>query len=151
MQQMFVGRSKRAELIGLFLATLELIKQFQIRAVQDSQGGEIRLELVPEQDKVDDAAVGPAVWTDPKTGKMQYEWPSEEIRQQVEQRSKNRAERLSNRQFGHDDDDVIILDGDDYEPDAASGDMPYEGDMEGEMEGDEELQNDSQDDQPLDE
>jgi len=128
LQQIFIGRNIRTELIGLFLATLELVKQFQIRILQDAAGGEIQLELVPEDEKIDDAAVKTPDWTDPETGQVQYEWPSEQVRQAYEKRSQRRADRLSSRRFDEADDDEVIIIDDDYEPDAAGGDIPFEDD-----------------------
>lgn len=45
LQEMFVGRSSRGEKIGLFLATLELVRQSKITIAQDDASGQIRLEL----------------------------------------------------------------------------------------------------------
>jgi len=50
----FAGRS-RSEMIGLFLAMLELIRQRKIRAQQDSISGEIVIAAVPEGE-IDPAA-----------------------------------------------------------------------------------------------
>ena len=56
LQDLFVGRSSKSEMIGLFLATLELIRQKKIAVeqIQDAGGGlgEIKIRLrddVPEQ------------------------------------------------------------------------------------------------------
>ena len=117
LQQIFVGRNIRTELIGLFMATLELVKQFEIRVVQDPAGGDIKLELIPEDEKIDDAATEPADWKDPETGQVQYEWPSEQVRLAYEQRSQRRANRLTSRNFDEaDDDDVILIDDIGYQP-----------------------------------
>ena len=47
LQQVFIGRRNRSELIGLFLATLELVRQRKVRVKQGEPGGEIGLELRP--------------------------------------------------------------------------------------------------------
>lgn len=52
LNELFVGRSSKSEMIGLFLATLELIRQKKIAVEQDDVLGEIRIRLredVPEQ------------------------------------------------------------------------------------------------------
>lgn len=52
LQTLFAGRTKKTELIGLFLATLELIRQKKVTLEQTDLQGEIRLALVegaPEQ------------------------------------------------------------------------------------------------------
>jgi len=54
LRQLCEGRSNRSELIGLFLATLELVRQRRVAVAQDDQEGaapgEVRLILRPAQD-----------------------------------------------------------------------------------------------------
>ena len=45
LQELFVGRTKKSEMIGLFLATLELIRQKKIAVDQTETLGEIRIKL----------------------------------------------------------------------------------------------------------
>jgi segregation and condensation protein A len=46
LQELFLGRNSKSEMIGLFLATLELIRQKKIAVEQDAAGaGDIRLRL----------------------------------------------------------------------------------------------------------
>src|SRR5690606_38996706 len=52
LQEVFVGRRTRAEMIGLFLATLELTRQRKVKVTQDKTTGLIRIELRPEQEQV---------------------------------------------------------------------------------------------------
>ncbi len=48
LQQLFLGRTRKTELIGLFLATLELIRQRKILVEQTDPLGDIRLLLRDE-------------------------------------------------------------------------------------------------------
>ena len=66
LQEMFVGRTNRGEKIGLFLATLELVRQSKIRFVQDSIDHQIQLTL--RQDETDNTTDpdSPTVETDDK-------------------------------------------------------------------------------------
>ncbi|MBI1335869.1 MAG: hypothetical protein GC164_02775 [Phycisphaera sp.] len=104
LQQVFVGRKTRVEMIGLFLAVLELTRQRKIKVVQDKVGGEIRLELVnasaePETtDKPD--------WRNPQTGEVEYDWPSEEARKRAERRAQLRLARARGQQVDDDEDDA---------------------------------------------
>jgi segregation and condensation protein A len=45
LQELFLGRTKKSEMIGLFLATLELIRQKKIAVDQTEALGEIRIKL----------------------------------------------------------------------------------------------------------
>jgi segregation and condensation protein A len=45
LQELFVGRTRKSEMIGLFLATLELIRQKKITIQQNETLGEVRLVL----------------------------------------------------------------------------------------------------------
>ena len=94
LKEIFEGRSNRSEMIGLFLATLELVRQrlvvvVQEEAVKDAQpGANIRLVLVPEEDRQpindDDEQAE-------RSGEVQYEWPDEESRLRFERRERLRA------------------------------------------------------------
>ncbi len=100
LQQIFVGRSTQSELIGLFLATLELVRQKLVRVRQSRPGEEIRLELIPEneQSKVEHQDE-PADWRNPETGEIEYDWPDPDAKARSEKRAKLRAERLAKREF----------------------------------------------------
>lgn len=115
LQKIFVGRTNRAELIGLFLATLELVRQKRVRVVQDRIGGEISLELSPEGDRLGAGDDVEHDWRDPETGEIQYDWPSEEARIRAARRAKLRATRAAKGRFGQTDeleDEIIDVDGD---------------------------------------
>lgn len=96
LQAMFVGRKKRTDLIGLFLATLELVRQRQLLVRQDHTTGVIQLELRPQVDPEHDELQSDSVdrWRDPKTGQVDYEWPSDEARQRAAARMSRRLERI---------------------------------------------------------
>ena len=92
--QLLVGRRSRSEMIGLFLATLELVRQRRVAVRQAEVAGEIRLELRPASDREDlDESDDQADtdWRDPETGEVQYDWPDETTRLRAEKRAKLRA------------------------------------------------------------
>ena len=99
LQQIFVGRSSRGEMVGLFLAVLELVRARRVRVEQGSVAGDIRLAMRPEEDHLDPAGLTPdqtdaeaTDWRDPETGEMQYDWPDEASRLRAERRAKRRAQ-----------------------------------------------------------
>lgn len=111
LQEIFVGRRGRSEMIGLFLATLELVNQKKVKVKQDRIKGEIFLVLPTEEDiKLNDPDRQPD-WRDPETGEVEYAWPNEEVRQRAERRAAIRAKRRFAKP-GEDveEDDVIDLD-----------------------------------------
>ena len=113
LQQIFVGRQSRSEMIGLFLATLELVRQRRVRVLQDAPGGEIRLELGAEQERPEEER--PADWKNPRTGEIEYDWPSEQARKAAERRAKLRAAYAAKRARGEEtpDEEIIDVDGED--------------------------------------
>ncbi len=96
LQDIFVGRS-RSEAVGLFLATLELVRQKRVIVVQDPEGGEICLEVREEDEDYDPDAI--VDWKDPETGEIQYDWPTEESRKRAARRDKIRATRARNEKL----------------------------------------------------
>ncbi|MBU0641396.1 MAG: segregation/condensation protein A [Planctomycetes bacterium] len=56
---LFAGRTNRAEIVGLFLALLELVRQTRVRAEQDASFGVIYLFLLVEVE--DERTVPPAI------------------------------------------------------------------------------------------
>ncbi len=95
--QIFEGRASRGELVGLFLAMLELVRQRRVRVIQDRDADEIRLELRPDSDHLDPSAMqadtAATDWRDPKTGEVQYDWPDEPSRLRAQRRADLRAQR----------------------------------------------------------
>jgi segregation and condensation protein A len=59
-RQVFAGREKRSEIVGLFLAVLELIRQKRLVVQQDKLFGEIYLFLRKEEEEREEDAAAPA-------------------------------------------------------------------------------------------
>lgn len=93
--KIFEGRTKRSEMIGLFLATLELAKQRKVKVVQDEATGELALERRADAEQLDLVARDDRAtdWRDPHTGEMQYDWPDERAKRRFERRLRIRAEK----------------------------------------------------------
>jgi len=95
LREIFAGRKSRSEMIGLFLATLELVRQRLVRVVQDEKpadglpGANVRLILVPESERaaMSDEASAQVKSKDGPT----YDWPDEESRLRFERRERLRA------------------------------------------------------------
>ncbi|MEX0887606.1 MAG: segregation/condensation protein A [Phycisphaeraceae bacterium] len=108
LQQIFEGRTNHSEMIGLFLATLELVREKKIRVTQDQIAGEIRLESIADRD--DDTAPdadAPTDWRDPATGEIEYDWPDAAARRRAERRAKIREARAKRGDFSEPDDDEL--------------------------------------------
>lgn len=96
LQEIFEGRSNRSEMIGLFLATLELVRQRLVVVVQDeamkdaAPGAHVRLVLLSDEERAAGAVDEDA---EPKasTDEVQYEWPDEESKLRFERRERLRA------------------------------------------------------------
>jgi segregation and condensation protein A len=91
LQQIFAGR-EQGEMIGLFLAMLELVRQRRLLVHQEQRAGEIHIELTDapaptdpaEDDAPDRAAPDPANPDD-------FDWPDEQTRQRYIRRQQRRA------------------------------------------------------------
>ncbi len=119
--QVFEGRTNRSEMVGLFLATLELVRNRRVRVVQSpdatGEGRTIRLEAVPDTEQDDAESDAPTDWRDPATGEVQYDWPDPEAKAASERRAKLRANRLAKLRSGEaaedddeDEEDYIEID-----------------------------------------
>lgn len=100
LQKMFEGRKTKSEMIGLFMATLELVREHRVRVIQDKVNAEIKLEIRPEADALqgtDDS--GQRDWKNLETGEVEYEWPSEADRKRAERRAKLRATFAKKKQL----------------------------------------------------
>ena len=109
LRQLFEGRANRSEMIGLFLATLELVRQRKILVdtpgptptpgPAPAPGGELQLLLntdAPDfrgEGDNTDADDEPTDWTDPATGEVTYDWPDPRTRRRYERRQRLRAEQ----------------------------------------------------------
>lgn len=113
--EIFEGRTGKSEMIGLFLATLELVRQHLVTVVVEDSGtgvlpvetpadrqdacptkkpgAHIRLVLVPESERQRDLKDTDAAtdWTDPETGQVRYDWPDEASKQRFERRVRLRS------------------------------------------------------------
>jgi segregation and condensation protein A len=128
LEKLFEGRSNRSEMIGLFLATLELVRDKRVRVHQDKIGGSVTLEIIPEAERQQLEAEDdqPADWTDPETGEVQYDWPDEEARKRAEQRKRQREkDRLKQIRGDARDDEAPAEAGD-----QSGGDHRDDGDVE---------------------
>lgn len=113
LRKVFEGRKGRGELVGLFLAVLELVRTRRVRVEQDQADSEIRLALRPESDYIDPAISGTTPgagaestdWRDPETGEMQYDWPDEASRLRAERRAARRANRTGPEEAEDPDDE----------------------------------------------
>ncbi len=106
LKQIFVGRASHSEMIGLFLATLELVRQRRVAVLQNTAGGEIELSPRPETEHVKPDAPEPETatdWTDPETGEVQYAWPDEDSQKRAERRARLRAQRAEQDEQGDKD------------------------------------------------
>lgn len=108
LQQIFVGRASRSEMIGLFLATLELVRQKRIRVKQDRPGGDISLELRPDDEQTQGPDDQPTDWRDPETGQMQYEWPDEASKDRFERRKQRSLQRARGDFSGDEEEEAYI-------------------------------------------
>jgi len=101
--EIFLGRRSRSEMIGLFLATLSLVYQRKLRVTQDRLKGEVSLVLTSDAEQIDPDQGEPPDWTDPKTGEVQYDWPSKKDRKRSEERARRRAELRAAREAEDDE------------------------------------------------
>ncbi|MEM6458464.1 MAG: segregation/condensation protein A [Planctomycetota bacterium] len=90
LRQLFVGRRSRSEMIGLFLATLELVRQRRVAVAQDPAGGEVRLSLRPPPGPEDDAERPAAPPAADSFDADAYDWPDEATRRRAERRAARR-------------------------------------------------------------
>lgn len=100
LREVFVGRRGRGEMVGLFLAVLELVRMRRVRVEQTEAGDEIQLTLRPASEHLDpsglpDAEAEASDWRDPETGEVHYDWPDEASRLRAERRSALRAKRAT--------------------------------------------------------
>ncbi len=134
--QVFQGRT-RGEMIGLFLATLELVRQRKVRVTQDENLGEIALELTPEEhwettDTIE--AEETPDWTDSQTGEVQYDWPDEATKRRALRRAERREKWYEKRDDAEKDpgdsaDDPMACRTDDSQDELKEGGEAIAGDV----------------------
>ncbi|MDX1564446.1 MAG: segregation/condensation protein A, partial [Phycisphaeraceae bacterium] len=123
LQAMFAGRGSVSEMIGLFLATLELIRQRKVKATQPEAGGPICLERLDESqwmDPTQEEAETEPISADPARPE-DFDWPDEKTRRRYERRQGRRARGeviVEDQEF---EEDVAALEADEQEPVAAPG------------------------------
>ena len=82
------------------------MRQRRVKVVQDEdapgESGGIRLHLRPEADRETPADEAQVDWTDPDTGEVRYDWPSERERRRAERRAQLRATYVEKREAGED-------------------------------------------------
>ena len=123
LRQICEGRQNRGEMIGLFLAMLELVREKKVAVVQTpgdeggseggSEAGDVALRLIPEDQREDPSAEGNAPAPDPgrELTDDDYHWPDPDARRRHERRQRLRAARAKGQtdeadDAGETDDDV---------------------------------------------
>ena len=86
LQRMFEGRSSRSEMVGLFLALLELVRQWRVKVVQDKPGEAIQIDLRDPNEAAAEPTETMADLPNPQTGEVEYDWPDEQSRATAERR-----------------------------------------------------------------
>ncbi|MEM8781873.1 MAG: segregation/condensation protein A [Planctomycetota bacterium] len=130
LRAIFRGRN-RGEMIGLFLATLELVRQRKVKVLRGEAGGDpdqLELELQPESEWLNpdhvesDAAPD---WQPTQGDKVQYDWPDEEAKSRAERRERRRAAMQEGKQSpGEHEDEDPDQDEIDDEPELESQPEP---------------------------
>ena len=111
LRTLFEGRKTRSELIGLFLATLELVKQRHVKVTTDPAGDPagIKLVLMSEEQRAALLAAEDAPHDRPADD---YDWPDPQAKERAEARARRRANRLARIRAGEaveeDDEDEAI-------------------------------------------
>jgi segregation and condensation protein A len=112
---LFGGRS-RSEMIGLFLATLELVRQRKVQVLRGEATGDpavLELQLRPEADWIDPDQMEDLPSTAPSDADkgeaetVDYDWPDEASRQRAERRATRRAALAAGAPHDADDEDLI--------------------------------------------
>lgn len=91
LRRMFEGRQHRSEMIGLFLAVLELVRDNKVAVLQDVDSGDVQLSL-RDDDEAPATEEGEQEhdWRNPQTGEIEYAWPDEDARKRAMRRMKLR-------------------------------------------------------------
>ena len=128
LQQMFVGRTQRTEMIGLFLAMLELVRQRRLIVLQDGPGSEISLSLRSKEDiEAMRRAEVEADSRDAPSTKIPldadaYAWSDKEIRERFVRRQEKRAAGQSIAEDEEFDQDVRAIEAEEGPADESPDD-----------------------------
>ncbi|MEM1097631.1 MAG: segregation/condensation protein A [Planctomycetota bacterium] len=125
LRSIFRGRN-RGEMIGLFLATLELVRQRKVKVLRGEAAGDpdqLELQLQPEEDWLDpdrvESDAAPAWQRSDGEGdqdaSVQYEWPDEESRRRAERREQRRLAIREGKEAPDDEDGDELDFGDESE------------------------------------
>ena len=120
--QIFEGKGKRAEIIGLFLAMLELMKMRAVQAFQDDGEGDIRIELNPNPPTIEQLEAELA-----QAKARQTKAHEQAEKNQANQTNKTPDEDFSDDDFLDDDDedfDEDFLDDDDFDEEDSTKPQP---------------------------
>ena len=131
LRQICEGRANRAEMIGLFLAMLELVRERKVAVVQGDDG-EVALRLIPEDQREDPAAHPPTDAASPSPAAEgepldddAYHWPDEAGRQRHERRQRLRTARARGEQTDDEDEQDEQDEQDDPDtPETPEGETP---------------------------
>lgn len=102
LRQLFAGRRSKSEMIGVFLATLELVRNFVVNIELDLDADghprrgdpdALRLVLRPAAERERDQQANDTAkeWKDPVTGAPIYAWPDADTQKRAEKRMRLRA------------------------------------------------------------
>ncbi|MCC6680535.1 MAG: segregation/condensation protein A [Phycisphaeraceae bacterium] len=119
LRQIFAGRQTRAEMIGLFLAMLELVRDREVHIMQHESDGDIQIQLTTSSESEKStteqtAATAAIAGADPA-----YDWPDPEAYQAALIRAQRRSARLARLRDG----ETLPPDLDDDEDEDAAFDL----------------------------
>ena len=121
LQDIFVGRGSRGEMVGLFLATLELVRNRRVRIAQDDADARIRLELCSADGEPLPMDGDAAAWAGGGAGdpsKVVYDWPTESLRRRAQQREKRRDAIKSHKEASAETSDPSDQEADKNDPEV---------------------------------
>ena len=94
LRRLFEGRTNRSEMIGVFLAVLEMVRDRTISVHADAESGDV--ELAIRADSAEPANQDEQrAWRNPDTGEVEYDWPDDDSRKRADRRARLRAKRAA--------------------------------------------------------
>ncbi len=119
LRQIFAGRQTRAEMIGLFLAVLELVRDREVHIMQHDSDGDIEIQLTTGSES-EETTTEPSAPTAAIAGAdPAYDWPDPEAYQAALIRAQRRSARLARLRDG----ETLPPDLDDDEDEDAAFDL----------------------------